>query len=85
MKKFAKTVVCIILTFMMLVVSPIATFAALPEDNIVEPQWIGIADIGLDINFDETLGRATGATRKHSTASKIEATLSVTFTEWLIQ
>jgi hypothetical protein len=77
MKKFTKTLVCILLTFMLLSISPIAIFAALPQDNMVEPQWIGIADIGVDINFNETLGRATGITRKHSTASKIEATLSV--------
>ncbi len=77
MKKITKILICLLLTLMILCISPIATFAALPEDNTVEPQWIGIANISLNINFDETLGRATGITRKHSTASKIEATLDV--------
>lgn len=77
MKKITKIFVCLLLTLMMLCISPIASFAALPEDNTVEPQWIGIADMGVDINFDETLGRATGSARKHSTASKIEAELYV--------
>ena len=77
MKKITKIFVCLLLTLMMLCIFPVASFAALPEDNTVEPQWIGIADIGLHINFDETLGRATGSARKHSTASKIEAELYV--------
>ncbi len=77
MKKITKTIVCIALTLMMLCISPIACFAALPEDNTIEPQWVGIADMGVDINFNETLGRATGIARKHSTASKIEASLYV--------
>ena len=77
MKRITKIIVCIALTLMMLCVSPVATFAALPEDNTVEPQWVGIFSINLDVNFDETLGRATGAARKHSTASKIEAELYV--------
>ena len=77
MKKITKIFVCLLLTLMMLCISPITSFAALPEDNTVEPQWIGIADITLNINFNETLGNATGITRKHSTASEIEAELYV--------
>lgn len=77
MKKITKIFVCLLLTLMMLYISPVASFAALPEDNTVEPQWVGIFSISVDINFDETLGRATGITRKHSTASKIEAELYV--------
>ena len=77
MKKITKIFVCLLLTLMMLCISPIASLAALPEDNMVEPQWIGIADMGVDINFNETLGNATGIARKHSTASKIEASLYV--------
>ena len=77
MKKITKIFVCLLLTLMILCVSPIATFAALPDDNTVQPLWTSILSINLDINFDETLGRATGIARKQSTASKIEATLDV--------
>ena len=77
MKKITKIFVCLLLTLMMLCISPIASFAALPEDNTIQPQWTSISSITLDINFDETLGRATGIARKQSTASKIEASLYV--------
>jgi hypothetical protein len=77
MKKITKAVVCILLTLMTLIVSPIATFAALPENNTVEPLWTSISSITFDINFNETLGRATAIVRKKSTASNIEATVTV--------
>lgn len=77
MKKMTKIVVCLLLTLMTLIVSPIASFAALPEDNTVSPMWDSLSSIAFDVNFDETLGRATAIVRKKSTASNIEATVTV--------
>ena len=77
MKKFFKTLAAILLILTMICVSSVSTFAALPEDNTVEPQWESILDVAIDMVFSGTEGNAAGVARKQSTATRIEGTLTV--------
>ena len=77
MKKLSKTLACILLIMSMICAASATTFAALPEDNTVEPQWDSISDVGIDMIFSGTEGNATGYARKKSTATRIEGTLTV--------
>ena len=76
---FAKIAVSVILTFAMLVGAAFLTpvGAAQIEDPTVEPLWVGISSIDLDILFSGNMGNASGYLTKSSTASSMEATLTV--------
>ena len=77
MKKFYKAFAAILLILTMIGASSVITFAALPEDNTVEPQWDSISNISVDLGFSGTEGNAVGIARKKSTATRIEGTLTV--------
>ena len=77
MRKFSKALACIFLILTMVCTSSITTFAALPDDNTVEPQWDSISNISVDLGFSGTEGNAVGVARKQSTATRIEGTLTV--------
>ena len=77
MKKFSKALACILLIMTMICTSSVTTFAALPGNNTVEPQWDSISDVAIDMVFSGTEGNAAGVARKKSTATRIEGTLTV--------
>ncbi|MBQ8389006.1 MAG: hypothetical protein IJX46_08785 [Clostridia bacterium] len=76
---FAKIAVSVILTFAMLVGAAFLTpvGAAQIEDETVSPLWVGISSVNVDMSFSGNNGNAIGTLTKSSTASSMEATLTV--------
>ena len=76
---FAKIAVSVILTFAMLAGAAFLTpvGAAQIEDAVIEPLWVGISSIDSNITFSNGVGNAIGTLTKNSTASSMEATLTV--------
>ena len=75
MKKTTKITITLLLVLAMLVPATVGALAA--SSQKVQPRWASIATIELNMTFDGDEGNATGGTRKQSTATNIEGTLTV--------
>ncbi len=72
-----KNKIIITLISVVIILSCLATttFAAVPE--MVQPRWVSILEMVVDMSFDGTEGNATGSSIKKSTADFIEGTVVV--------
>ena len=72
-----KIITVISLMLVMSTVLSVTTFAALPEDNSVQPLWDSIFEMELIIVYNDGVGTASAFSIKQSTADYIEGTVDV--------
>ena len=76
-KLLKKIMTVISLVMVIVTLSSVSAFAALPKDETVEPLWDSILHMEVIIGFDEGVGTASGLASRQSTASFMEGTVTV--------
>lgn len=78
MKKTTKIITTLILAIVLCVGASVSTFAAAVETASIQPRWTSIGSVSHDTTFSETgNGNTYAIARKQSTATSIEATLTL--------
>ena len=77
MKKSTKITLSLLCILVTVFSSTVPAFAALPENNTVQPMWDNISYIHLGLNFDGTHGNACGTAIKEVGATSIEGIITM--------
>lgn len=72
-----KTISVILITLMIVLGTLLPAYAALPEDNTIQPLWDNISSMTSNFGFDGTDGSAAAACVRKTGVSLLEGTLKV--------